>query len=56
MQIAPALDWPDCPAVESIPGKRSGAWAFRDTTIWKSVAAVDAATPGSYSEVEVPSQ
>lgn len=25
------LDWSRCPAVESIPGKRSGAWVFRDT-------------------------
>jgi uncharacterized protein (DUF433 family) len=26
-----ALDWSQCPAVESIPGKRSGAWVFRGT-------------------------
>src|SRR5260370_12138908 len=26
-----ALDWSKCPAVESIPGKVSGAWVFRDT-------------------------
>jgi len=25
----PTLDWSQCPAVESIPGKRSGAWVFR---------------------------
>ncbi|MDP9171642.1 MAG: DUF433 domain-containing protein [Acidobacteriota bacterium] len=25
------LDWSQCPAVESIPGKRSGAWVFKDT-------------------------
>jgi uncharacterized protein (DUF433 family) len=25
------LDWSQCLAVESIPGKRSGAWVFRDT-------------------------
>ena len=25
------LDWSKCSAVESIPGKRSGAWVFRDT-------------------------
>ena len=25
------LDWSQCSAVESIPGKRSGAWVFRDT-------------------------
>jgi uncharacterized protein (DUF433 family) len=27
----PTLDWSKCPAVESVPGKRSGAWVFRDT-------------------------
>ena len=26
-----ALDWSQCPAVESTPGKRSGAWVFKDT-------------------------
>ena len=26
-----ALDWSQCAAVESIPGKVSGAWVFRDT-------------------------
>jgi uncharacterized protein (DUF433 family) len=26
-----ALDWSQCPAVESSPGKRSGAWVFRGT-------------------------
>jgi uncharacterized protein (DUF433 family) len=25
------LDWSQCPAVETIPGKRSGAWVFRGT-------------------------
>lgn len=25
------LDWSQCPAVESVPGKLSGAWVFRDT-------------------------
>ncbi len=25
------LDWSQCPAVESIPGKVSGAWVFRNT-------------------------
>jgi uncharacterized protein (DUF433 family) len=25
------LDWSQCSAVESVPGKRSGAWVFRDT-------------------------
>ncbi len=26
-----SLDWSQCSAVESIPGKRSGAWVFRGT-------------------------
>jgi uncharacterized protein (DUF433 family) len=26
-----ALDWSQCSAVESIPGKVSGAWVFKDT-------------------------
>ena len=26
-----ALDWSQCPAVESVPGKVSGAWVFRNT-------------------------
>ncbi|MGO9232416.1 MAG: DUF433 domain-containing protein [Bryobacteraceae bacterium] len=25
------LDWSECPAVESIPGKVSGAWVLRGT-------------------------
>ena len=25
------LDWSQCPAVESVPGKVSGAWAFKGT-------------------------
>ena len=30
---AATLDWSQCPAVESIPGKVSGAWVFRDTRL-----------------------
>ena len=26
-----SLDWSQCPIVESVPGRRSGAWVFRDT-------------------------
>ena len=29
----PDLDWSHCSAVESIPGKVSGAWVFRDTRL-----------------------
>ena len=25
------LDWSQCAAVESVPGRRSGAWVFKDT-------------------------
>jgi uncharacterized protein (DUF433 family) len=32
-----SLDWPQCPAVESIPGKVSGAWVFRDTRMPVSI-------------------
>ena len=33
VQIMPAgtLDWSQCPAVESVPGRRSGAWVFKGT-------------------------
>jgi uncharacterized protein (DUF433 family) len=27
----PVLDWSQCPAVESVPGKVSGAWVFKGT-------------------------
>ena len=33
-----ALDWSHCSAVESVPGKMSGAWVFRNTRM--PVAAV----------------
>lgn len=28
-----SLDWSQCPAVESIPGKVSGAWVFKNTRL-----------------------
>ena len=28
-----ALDWSQCPVVESIPGKLSGAWVFKGTRL-----------------------
>ena len=31
------LDWSQCPAVESIPGKVTGAWLFRDSRIPVSI-------------------
>ena len=29
----PGLDWSQCPAVESVPGKVGGAWVFRGTRL-----------------------
>ena len=26
-----SVDWSQCPAVESVPGRLGGAWVFRDT-------------------------
>lgn len=33
----PNLDWSQCPAVESIPGKVSGAWVLKGTRMPVSV-------------------
>jgi uncharacterized protein (DUF433 family) len=40
----PALDWSQCEAVESVPGKVSGAWVLRGTrmpvsAIFENIAA-----------------
>ena len=59
------LDWSQCPAVESIPGKVSGAWVFRGTRMpvqavfenleaGKIATTVNAATPGTFAEVNIP--
>ena len=32
-----ALDWSQCPAVESVPGRVSGAWVLRGTRMPVSV-------------------
>ena len=29
----PALDWSQCSAVESVPGRLGGAWVFRGTRL-----------------------
>jgi uncharacterized protein (DUF433 family) len=31
--VMAVLDWSKCPAVESVPGKVSGAWVFRGTRL-----------------------
>lgn len=28
-----SLDWSQCPAIESVPGKVSGAWVFKGTRL-----------------------
>jgi uncharacterized protein (DUF433 family) len=40
----PCLDWSQCPAVESVPGKVSGAWVLKGTrmpvsAIFENIAA-----------------
>ena len=46
-----ALDWSQCPAVESIPGKRSGEWVFRDTRTPVSVVFDNLEVGASISEI-----
>ena len=45
------LDWSQCLAVESIPGKRSGAWVFRDTRTPVSVVFDNLEAGASISEI-----
>jgi uncharacterized protein (DUF433 family) len=46
-----ALDWSQCPAVESIPGKVSGAWVFKDTRMPVSAVFDNLAAGASIEEV-----
>ena len=45
------LDWSQCPAVESIPGKRSGEWVFKDTRTPVSVVFDNLEVGASISEI-----
>jgi uncharacterized protein (DUF433 family) len=45
------LDWSQCPVVESIPGKRSGAWVFRDTRTPVSVVLDNLEAGASINEI-----
>jgi len=45
------LDWSQCPVVESVPGKRSGAWVFRDTRTPVSVVFDNLEAGASISEI-----
>ena len=45
------LDWSQCHAVESIPGKRSGAWVFRETRTPVSVVFDNLEVGASINEI-----
>jgi uncharacterized protein (DUF433 family) len=45
------LDWSQCPAVESVPGKRSGAWVFKGTRTPVSVVFENLEVDASISEI-----
>ena len=45
------LDWTQCSAVESVPGKRSGAWVFRDTRTPVSVVFDNLEAGASINEI-----
>lgn len=46
-----SLDWSQCDAVESIPGKVSGAWVFRGTRMPVSIVFENLAAGMSVDEV-----
>jgi uncharacterized protein (DUF433 family) len=46
-----ALDWSQCPAVESIPGKLSGAWVFKDTQMPVSIVFENLEVGASIDEI-----
>ena len=46
-----ALDWSQCPAVESIPGKVSGAWVFRGTRMPVATVFENLETGASIEEI-----
>jgi uncharacterized protein (DUF433 family) len=45
------LDWSQCPTVESVPGKVSGAWVFRDTRMPVSVVFENLESGASIEEI-----
>jgi uncharacterized protein (DUF433 family) len=47
-----ALDWSQCPAVESVPGRRSGAWVFRDTRMPVATVFENLEAGASIDEIE----
>jgi uncharacterized protein (DUF433 family) len=49
--MAAALDRSQCPAVESIPGKVSGAWVFKDTRMPVSIVFQNLEAGASIEEI-----
>jgi len=47
----PTLDWSQCPAVESVSGKRSGAWVFEDTRMLVSTVFENRESGASIEEI-----
>jgi uncharacterized protein (DUF433 family) len=45
------LDWSQCPAVESVPGKVSGAWVFKDTRMPVSIVFENLESGASIEEI-----
>ena len=45
------LDWSQCPAVESIPGKVSGAWVFTNTRMPVSVVFANLEAGATIAEI-----
>ena len=45
------LDWSQCPAVESVPAKLSGAWVFRDTRMPVSIVFENLESGASIEEI-----
>ena len=46
-----SLDWSQCPAVESVPGKLSGAWVFKDTRMPVSIVFKNLEVGASIEEI-----
>jgi uncharacterized protein (DUF433 family) len=46
-----SLDWSQCPAVESIPAKVSGAWVFKDTRMPVSIVFENLEAGASIDEI-----
>jgi len=46
------LDWSQCPAVESVPGRLSGAWVFRNTRMPVSAVFENLEAGATIDEIE----